>query len=121
LSFESTLQPYIHVIGDACIAGAMPKAGFAANSQAKVCAAALARLLSGQKPDEPRMINTCYTTVAPGYGITVAAVYRPVNGQLVEVQGSGGTSPVEAPKSTREEEAKLADGWFNTMTGEIFG
>jgi sulfide dehydrogenase [flavocytochrome c] flavoprotein subunit len=121
LSFESTLQPNIHVIGDACIAGAMPKAGFAANSQAKVCAAALARLLSGQKPDEPRMINTCYTTVAPGYGITVAAVYRPVNGQLVEVQGSGGTSPVEAPKSTREEEAKLADGWFNTMTGEIFG
>jgi NADPH-dependent 2,4-dienoyl-CoA reductase/sulfur reductase-like enzyme len=121
LSFESTLQPNIHVIGDACIAGAMPKAGFAANSQAKVCAAALARLLSGQKPDEPRMINTCYTTVAPGYGITVAAVYRPVNGQLVEVQGSGGTSPVEAPKSMREEEAKLADGWFNTMTGEIFG
>jgi sulfide dehydrogenase [flavocytochrome c] flavoprotein subunit len=121
LSFESTLQPYIHVIGDACIAGAMPKAGFAANSQAKVCAAALARLMIGQKPDEPRMINTCYTTVAPGYGITVAAVYRPVNGQLVEIQGSGGTSPVEAPKSTREEEAKLADGWFNTMTGEIFG
>jgi sulfide dehydrogenase [flavocytochrome c] flavoprotein subunit len=121
LSFESTLQPNIHVIGDACIAGAMPKAGFAANSQAKVCAAALARLLSGQKPDEPRMINTCYTTVAPGYGITVAAVYRPVNGQLVEVQGSGGTSAVEAPKSTREEEAKLADGWFNTITGEIFG
>jgi sulfide dehydrogenase [flavocytochrome c] flavoprotein subunit len=121
VSFESTLQPNIHVIGDACIAGAMPKAGFAANSQAKVCAAALAHLMSGQKPDEPRMINTCYTTVAPGYGITVAAVYRPVNGQLVEVQGSGGTSPVEAPKSTREEEAKLADGWFNTMTGEIFG
>jgi sulfide dehydrogenase [flavocytochrome c] flavoprotein chain len=121
LSFESTLHPNIHVIGDACIAGAMPKAGFAANAQAKVCAAAIVRLLSGQKPDEPRLINTCYTTVAPGYGITVAAVYRPVNGQLVEVQGSGGTSAVEAPKTTREQEAKLADGWFNTITGEIFG
>jgi len=121
LSFESTLHPNIHVIGDACIAGAMPKAGFAANAQAKVCAAAIVRLMGGQKPDEPRLINTCYTTVAPGYGITVAAVYRPVNGQLVEVQGSGGTSPVEAPKATREQEAKLADGWFNTMTGEIFG
>jgi NADPH-dependent 2,4-dienoyl-CoA reductase/sulfur reductase-like enzyme len=121
LSFESTLHPNIHVIGDACIAGAMPKAGFAANAQAKVCAAAIVRLMGGQKPDEPRLINTCYTTVAPGYGITVAAVYRPANGQLVEVQGSGGTSPVEAPKATREQEAKLADGWFNTMTGEIFG
>jgi sulfide dehydrogenase [flavocytochrome c] flavoprotein chain len=119
--FESTLQPNIHVIGDACIAGAMPKAGFAANAQAKVCAAALVRLLAGQRPDEPRLINTCYTVVAPEYGITVAAVYRPANGQLVEVQGAGGTSPVDAPKSAREQEAKLADGWFKTITGEIFG
>jgi sulfide dehydrogenase [flavocytochrome c] flavoprotein subunit len=121
MSFESKLQPNIHVIGDACIAGAMPKAGFAANAQAKVCAAALVRLLGGQKPDEPRLINTCYTIVAPEYGITVAAVYRPVNGQLVEVQGAGGTSPVEAPRSQREQEAKLADGWFKTITGEMFG
>jgi len=121
ISFESTLQPNIHVIGDACIAGAMPKAGFAANAQAKVCAAALTRLMAGQKPDEPKLINTCYTIVAPEYGITVAAVYRPVNGQLVEVQGAGGVSPVEAPKSTREEEAKFADGWFHTITGEMFG
>jgi sulfide dehydrogenase [flavocytochrome c] flavoprotein subunit len=121
VSFESTLQPNIHVIGDACVAGAMPKSGFAANSQAKVCAAALARLMAGQKPDDPRLINTCYTIVAPDYGITVAAVYRPTNGQLVEVQGSAGTSPVDAPKALREQEAKLADGWFRTITGEIFG
>jgi sulfide dehydrogenase [flavocytochrome c] flavoprotein chain len=121
VSFESTLHPGIHVIGDACVAGAMPKAGFAANAQAKVCAAAMVRLMSGQKPDEPRLINTCYTIVAPEYGITVAAVYRPVNGQLVEIQGSAGTSPVNAPTSTREQEAIFADGWFKTITGEIFG
>jgi sulfide dehydrogenase [flavocytochrome c] flavoprotein subunit len=121
LSFESTLHPDIHIIGDACVAGAMPKAGFAANAQAKVCAAAMVRLMGGQKPDEPRLINTCYTIVAPAYGITVAAVYHPVNGQLVEIQGSAGTSPVDAPKSTREQEAKFADGWFKTITGEIFG
>jgi sulfide dehydrogenase [flavocytochrome c] flavoprotein subunit len=121
VSFESTLHPDIHVIGDACVAGAMPKSGFAANSQAKVCAAALVRLMGGQKPDDPRLINTCYSIVAPDYGITVAAVYRPTNGQLVEVQGSAGTSPVDAPKALREQEAKLADGWFRTITGEIFG
>src|SRR5262245_29810820 len=34
-TFESTLVPGIHVIGDAAIAGAMPKSAFAANSQAK--------------------------------------------------------------------------------------
>src|SRR5216684_1069226 len=41
VTFESKLQPNIHVIGDAAIAGAMPKSAFAANAQAKVCAAAL--------------------------------------------------------------------------------
>ena len=121
VSFESTLKQNVHVIGDACIAGAMPKAGFAANAQAKVCAAAVARLLRGGQPDDPRLINTCYSILAPDYGITVAAVYHPANGQLVEVQGAGGTSPPNAPKALREQEAKLADGWFRTITSEMFG
>ena len=54
VTFESKLQPNIHVIGDACIAGGMPKSAFAANSQAKVCAAAVAKLLAGEKPEEPQ-------------------------------------------------------------------
>ena len=81
MTFESKLQPNIHVIGDACIAGGMPKSAFAANSQAKVCAAALAKLLAGEKPEEPRLINTCYSLVAPDYGISVAGVYQPRDGQ----------------------------------------
>src|SRR4029077_3912524 len=70
ISFESKQQPNIHVLGDAAIMGAMPKSGFSANAQAKVCAAALVRLLGGQKPDEPRLLNTCYSLVAPDYGIS---------------------------------------------------
>ena len=50
VTFESKLQPNIHVIGDAAIAGAMPKSAFAANAQAKVCAAAVAALLAGGRP-----------------------------------------------------------------------
>ena len=81
-TFESKLQPNIHVIGDASIAGAMPKSAFTANAQAKVCAAAVAKLIAGGKPDDPRLINTCYSLVAPDYGISVAGVYRPADGQL---------------------------------------
>ena len=77
VTFESRLQPNIHVIGDAAIAGGMPKSAFAANAQAKVCAAAVARLLRGEAPTEPKLINTCYSLVAPDYGISVAGVYRP--------------------------------------------
>ena len=50
VTFESKLQPNIHVIGDAAIAGGMPKSAFAANAQAKVCAAAVAMLLRGETP-----------------------------------------------------------------------
>src|SRR5947207_9659144 len=79
-TFESKQQPNIHVIGDAAIMGAMPKSAFSANAQAKVCAAAVAKLLAGQKADEPRLINTCYSLVAPDYGISVAGVYQQKDG-----------------------------------------
>jgi len=120
MTFESKQQPNIHVIGDAAIMGAMPKSAFSANAQAKVCAAAVAKLLAGEKPVEPRLINTCYSVVAPDYGITVAGAYRPKDGVLVDAEG-GGVSPIDAPASTRAAEARYADGWFNTITTEVFG
>jgi NADPH-dependent 2,4-dienoyl-CoA reductase/sulfur reductase-like enzyme len=121
VTFESKLQAGIHVIGDAAIAGAMPKSAFAANAQAKTCAAAVARLLTGAVPSTPKLINTCYSLVAPDYGISVAGVYQPSRGQLAEVPGSGGVSPADAPRATRAAEAVLAEAWFRTITAEVFG
>ena len=121
VTFESRLQPNIHVIGDAAIAGGMPKSAFAANAQAKVCAAAVVKLLRGETPVSPKLINTCYSLVAPDYGISIAGVYYPANGQLAEVPGSGGVSPVDAPLSTRSLEALLSNDWFRTITTEVFG
>jgi hypothetical protein len=59
--------------------------------------------------------------VAPDYGISIAGVYQPANGQLMEIAGSGGVSSLDAPRSTRALEASLASGWFNTITSEAFG
>jgi NADPH-dependent 2,4-dienoyl-CoA reductase/sulfur reductase-like enzyme len=121
VTFESKRVPNIHVLGDATIAGAMPKSAFTANAQAKVCAAAIVKLLAGEKPSEPRLINTCYSVVGPSYGITVAGVYQPVNGVLTDIKGAGGVSPLDAPRSVRAQEALFAEGWFNTITAEVFG
>jgi sulfide dehydrogenase [flavocytochrome c] flavoprotein chain len=121
VTFESKLQPGIHVIGDAAIAGAMPKSAFAANSQAKTCAAAVAVMLGGGTPPSPKLINTCYSLVAPDYGISVAGVYIPTNGQLADVPGAGGVSPSDAPRAARAAEAVLAEAWFRTITAEVFG
>jgi sulfide dehydrogenase [flavocytochrome c] flavoprotein subunit len=99
----------------------MPKSAFAANSQAKGCAAALAKLLAGEEVPPPRLINTCYSLVAPDYGITVAGVYEPRNGLLTDVKDAGGVSPAKADRSVRELEATYANGWFKTITEEVFG
>jgi sulfide dehydrogenase [flavocytochrome c] flavoprotein subunit len=115
------LQPNIHVIGDAAIGGAMPKSAFTANAQAKCCAAAVAQLIRGESPTAPKLINTCYSLVAPDYGISVAGVYHPANGLLAEIEGAGGISPRDAPASFRALEAAYAKAWFGTITHEVFG
>ncbi len=121
VSFESTLRPNIHVLGDAAIMGGMPKSAFAANAQAKVCAAALVELLAGRKPAEPILINTCYSLLAADYGISIAGVYRPDKGQLTDVPGAGGVSPLEVVGGFRGQEALYASSWFRTITSEVFG
>jgi sulfide dehydrogenase [flavocytochrome c] flavoprotein chain len=121
VTFESRLQPNIHVIGDSAIAGAMPKSAFAANAQAKVCAAAVATLLEEGVPTSTKLINTCYSLVAPDYGISVAGVYAPANGVLADIEGAGGVSPLDAPHSVRATEARYAEAWFDTITAEVFG
>jgi len=76
LPSQSTLQPGIHVLGDAAIMGGMPKSAFAANAQAKVCAAAIVELLAGRKAGRSDRDQHLLQLVAPDYGISIAGVYR---------------------------------------------
>jgi sulfide dehydrogenase [flavocytochrome c] flavoprotein subunit len=121
LTFESKLHKDVHVIGDACIAGAMPKSGFSANSQAKVAAAAVHALLNDKPVGEPSFINTCYSLIAPDYGVSVAAVYQVQDGKIVSIKGAGGMSPLEASERDRKVEAAHALSWFKNITTEMFG
>jgi NADPH-dependent 2,4-dienoyl-CoA reductase/sulfur reductase-like enzyme len=121
VTFESRLQPNIHVIGDAAITGAIPKSAFAANAEAKACALAVATLLHGDTPSPPKLVNTCYSLVAPDYGISIAGIYQPAGGQFADVEGAGGVSPIDAPPDFRALEAAYAEAWFRTITAESFG
>ncbi|MEA2886887.1 MAG: hypothetical protein QOD11_1247 [Bradyrhizobium sp.] len=120
VTFESKLVPHIHVIGDACIAGAIPKSASAANAQAKACAAAVISLLAGKSPESPRLTGACFNTVAPGYAFSLTGVYAPKDGLFNEVEG-GGTSPLDAPRELRAQEAETALNWFSTITADTFG
>src|SRR3954464_8107134 len=120
VSFESKLVPNVHVIGDACIAGAIPKSASAANAQAKACAQAVASLISGKSADAQRLEGACFNTVAPGYAFSLTGVYAPRDGLFNEVEG-GGTSPLDAPREVRAQEAETALNWFSTITADTFG
>ena len=121
-TFESEVVPNIHLLGDAVLAGAMPKSGFSANSQAKVCARAVVARLREDDPPEPAFINTCYSLLAADYGISVAAVYRlDEHGTIASVPGSGGVSPPDAPLAFRRAEADYARGWYASITADMFG
>jgi sulfide dehydrogenase [flavocytochrome c] flavoprotein subunit len=120
-TFESAQQKGVYVIGDACIAAPMPKSGYAANSQAKVCASAVVAALSGGTPPTPAYTNTCYSLVGPDYGISVAAVYKVADGKLDAVKGAGGLSPADAPDEVRKREVAYAHSWFTNIADDIFG
>src|ERR1700722_15055266 len=120
VTFASKLVPNIHVIGDACIGGGIPKSASAANAEAKACASALASLLSGASPAVPRLDGTCYDTVAPGYAFSLSGIYQPKDGQFAEIEGNV-TSPVDAPREARQREADNAQAWYKTITVETFG
>jgi NADPH-dependent 2,4-dienoyl-CoA reductase/sulfur reductase-like enzyme len=119
VTFASKLVPNIHVIGDACIAGGIPKSAGAAAAQGKACAAAIVNLLAGKPPEPPRLTGACYNTVAPAYAFSLSGIYQPKGDQFAEVEVK--TSPVEASREVRAQEAESALSWFKSITGDTFG
>ena len=119
-TFESTIHKGIHVIGDAAIAAPLPKSGYAANSQAKVVAAAVVELVNGREAGTPSWVNTCYSIVAPDDGISVAMVYNLVDGKVAKVEGAGGLTPMDSSPEARKREVQYAYSWFNNITHDIF-
>ena len=120
-TFESTIHKGIHVIGDAAIQKPLPKSGYAANSEAKVTAAAVVDLVNGREPGDPSWVNTCYSIVAPEDGISVAMVYNLVDGKVAKVKGSGGLTKMDSTPGDRAREVQYAYSWFNNITHDAFG
>lgn len=121
VTFVSKLRPDIHVIGDATIAGAIPRSASAAQSQGAICAAAIVSLLADDAPAVPTLSSSCFSMIAPDYAISQRGRYRPVEGQYVESDGGAIVSPLNAPRATRATEAREAEDWFGTITGETLG
>ncbi|OGT88213.1 MAG: cytochrome C [Gammaproteobacteria bacterium RIFOXYD12_FULL_61_37] len=119
-TFESTVHKNIHVLGDSTISP-MPKSAYSANSQAKVCVAAILARLRNEPLLTPALTNTCYSILAPDHGISVAHIFELKDGKLVQVPGAGGVSPMDASPAFRKLESIYAYSWFKNITTEMFG
>jgi len=119
-TLESKAVKGIHVLGDATLsATGMPKSGHMANSQAKVCAAALVELLNGREPNpNPVMNNTCYSFVSDKEVIHVASVHQYDAGQntIIPVKGAGGVSAARS-----EIEGQYGWSWARNIWADMLG
>ena len=101
----------------------MPKSGFSANSQGKIAALQISRILAKQAIiNPPKLANTCYSLVAPNYGISIAAVYEAHEDKIIDLKelGAGGLSPSYADAGFRMQEAEYAVGWYKNQMADIF-
>lgn len=116
---ESKRHAGVYVIGDAAAIAPVPKSAFAAHSQAQLCALTIAARLRGDALPEPRLINTCYSVLAPNYAISVSAVYAPADAGF-GAQHSG-MSPLQGDAALRESEYHQAREWYAHITQACFG
>jgi sulfide dehydrogenase [flavocytochrome c] flavoprotein subunit len=121
LTFESTRHKDIFVLGDASSAAKMPKSAYAANSQAKVAAAAIVARFNGLPAGEPTFVNTCYSIISHEHGISVAAVYAldRANNMIEPIKGAGGLSPLDASNAQRKREVSYAHSWFRNVINDM--
>ena len=117
-TMQSRADANIHVLGDAALQGDMPKSGFSANSQAKVCAMAVRGALTGSRTFPPRFSNTCWSLLGTDDGVKVGATYEATDKKIAKTDGfiSKTGESAELRKATYEESL----GWYAAITGDMF-
>ncbi|MEM8958421.1 MAG: NAD(P)/FAD-dependent oxidoreductase [Pseudomonadota bacterium] len=116
---SSKADPDIYVLGDASQQGDMPKSGFSANSQAKVCANAVRAALTGSTQFPARYANTCWSLIDADDGVKVGATYEPTAEKIARVDGF--ISQVGESDALRRATYEESEGWYSGITADMFG
>jgi NADPH-dependent 2,4-dienoyl-CoA reductase/sulfur reductase-like enzyme len=119
MTFESTHQPGIHVIGDAALASPMPKAAYAAHQQAEACAKAILEAFSGEKAGAAVLGGACWSHVAPAHAVYERAAFAVVGGALQRIDLE--ISPTGESDSVRAAAGLAGEDWYAGIIADIFG
>ncbi len=120
-SMKSTLDPNIFIVGDASIAGEMPKSAFSANSQAKVAAMLIRGELTKSRTFPARYSNTCWSLIETDDDIKVGANYESVEGKIVATQGTAFVSQKGEAADLRRKNYQESTAWYDGIVADIFG
>ena len=117
-TMQSRADANIHVLGDAALQGDMPKSGFSANSQAKVCAMAVRGALTDSTVFPARFSNTCWSLIGTDDGVKVGAAYEATDEKIAKTDGfiSQTGESAEVRKATYEESL----GWYAAISEDMF-
>ncbi|MGB7244606.1 MAG: NAD(P)/FAD-dependent oxidoreductase [Sulfitobacter sp.] len=119
VDMSSKADADVYVLGDASQQGDMPKSGFSANSQAKVCANAVRGALTGSKVFPAKFSNTCWSLIDTNDGVKVGATYEATDEKIAKVDGFiSETGESAALRKTTYEES---EGWYAGITADMFG
>lgn len=118
-SMKSKADANIFVLGDASIAGDMPKSAFSANSQAKVAAMIIRSELTQSRAFPARYSNTCWSLIAPDDDIKVGGNFEPGDGKIKAAPGF--VSQKGEPADLRKQNYKESVDWYNGIVADIFG
>ena len=118
-NMQSTMDENIYVLGDAAQQGAMPKSGFSANSQAKVCANAVRGALTGSKVFPAKYSNTCWSLIDTNDGVKVGASYKGTEAKIEKTSGFISKPGEDAGLRKKTYEESL--GWYAGITKDMFG
>jgi NADPH-dependent 2,4-dienoyl-CoA reductase/sulfur reductase-like enzyme len=116
---SSKMDPNIHILGDASQQGDMPKSGFSANSQAKVCANAVRGALTGSKVFPAKFANTCWSLINTNDGVKVGASYKATDEKIEKIDGF--VSKVGESAEMRQTTYEESVGWYSGITADMFG
>jgi len=120
-TFESAHHRGVYVIGDAAIAGEMPKSGFSANNQAKVCGRAILCAVMGQRFEATKLLNICYSLATPDYAFSIVDGFEVRNESIQLTFADRRTTPLEASAEEHRLEAESARSWYANITADMFG
>ncbi|MBL3585310.1 FAD-dependent oxidoreductase [Rhodovulum sulfidophilum] len=118
-TMQSRFDENVYVLGDATIAGDMPKSAFSANSQAKVAAMQVRAALTGARAFPAKYSNTCWSLIDSEDGVKVGASYQVGEDRIAKVDGF--VSQIGEDAALRKATYEESLGWYAGITADIFG